>query len=75
VTLLGCIPVCTTLTALGLLFLVVLLIGAYNRSPEPEAPAAPAEPKGFPWMLAIAVVITIVIPTLMLLAIWFLPEW
>jgi mannose/fructose/N-acetylgalactosamine-specific phosphotransferase system component IIC len=76
-SLFACVPVCTFFTALGLLGFLIVLIGAYNRTDEEakSAAASSAEPWQLtgPWVIAIA--ITIVVPTLMLLGMWLLPEW
>lgn len=70
----ACFPVLTFFAALGLLAVLVVLVGAYNRpaTSQPQEPSAKAE---FTWQWAIAIIITIVVPLGMLLAIWLLPEW
>lgn len=71
-TLLAFIPVCTTFTALGLLAFVVVLIGAHNRTEADEQ--APSQPWQFTWQWVVAIAITLLVPVLMFLLIWFLPE-
>ncbi len=63
--------------ALGLLFVLVLMLGAYNRSVEDEPPAPKSEDAPAltsKWFL-LAVAIAIVIPAAMLLMIWLAPDW
>ena len=75
----SCIPVCTFFTALGLLFALVMVLGIYNRDALPPAPTEPSElpdaPRERSWWLIIAVIITIIVPTSVLLVIWLAPEW
>jgi hypothetical protein len=69
----ACFPVFTFFAALGLLAVMVVLVGAYHK---PAAqPHEPVQGAGFTWQWAVAIVITIVVPLLMLIGIWLLPEW
>jgi hypothetical protein len=62
------------LAALGLLTAVVVVFGIYNRT-DNDMPSEP-KPKGeLTWQWIVAIVITIVVPLVMLLGIWLLPEW
>ena len=71
----ACFPVCWFFAALALLFVLVMLAGAYKHDEASTEPIQSSEPQERSWWLLIAIVITIVIPTGMLLMIWLAPDW
>jgi len=68
------IPVCTFFAALALLALIVVVLGAYNRTDNPSAEETRSQEWQLTWQWVAAIIITIVVPALMLLLIWLLPE-
>jgi hypothetical protein len=74
----ACIPVCSFFTALGLLFAIVMAIGAYNHDApanvEPVPTSVETPLARSPWLL-IAIIITLIVPSSVLLVIWLAPEW
>ncbi len=74
-TLFACFPVCWFFAALALLFVLMMLAGAFKRDEAATEPDPAPEPQERSWWLLIAIIITIVVPTGMLLMIWLAPEW
>jgi hypothetical protein len=74
----ACFPVCLTFVAIGILGLIVVVLGMYNRAPLEDRPEAADEPSRYgvtgppPWW--VLPLMLLAVAAVMLVLAWYWPE-